>query len=426
MSRHLRIRLITLTTLLMVMLLASCSDPSSPLRSEEPLSSSSFSKDRNCPITSFDAPGQGLRAAGTGLRAAGTVGGFIISDLNKPPIANTSPKEVATSYLSSFSHYPATEKVGIIVLDQFRYDGVDAFTLRPSILDLIDAAQSGPKDLKEVFWTLRASGDISHGALVLSHINAILSASPDTYLVSASPDLYEFQRGQATIYVKAVDMQDMNTDNMVPALEGAFEDLGNYGVERFAVNMSFSLVPCKLLKDAERAGYDHLDNYLSVLAFASGKSQDELIGDFGDQVDPSSDPFITYLAKMTHEGAENTVLVSAAGNFQRDYPMYPALAENVVSVSSFDFNAAKFSAFSNFGEVMAPGWLFHIADPISLLATKNISYAGTSFAAPAATAYAAFDLAQPSPRCFDYRTNALLNPSMYKNTPLKDAVYSCP
>lgn len=91
--------------------------------------------------------------------------------------------------------------------------------------------------------------------------------------------------------------------------------------------------------------------------------------------------------------ADALIHVAAAGNFGSPYPLYPAAAPNVIAVSSMDFTAGSFntsprSAFSNRGQVMAPGAAFELISTNEM----TVAYAGTSFAAPVVSLYSALDV----------------------------------
>ena len=421
--------LFTLIVLVGLGLLTSCTTFSDIHRGDSMLSATNFPTG-NCAITSFDAPGQGLRMAGSGLRMAGSglrmagsVGGLFISDTSIP-FPTVSPQEVS-SYLSPFSDKVTPDTaIGIVVLDQFRHNGTAAYTLGNNVEDLVFAAQKGQASLNKTFENLKRSGEISHGALVLSHLNSMLGSLEDASFVSQPRDdtfIFSF-RGQ-TMVVKAVDIAGMNTDAMVPALDNALTTLDyDYGITKVAVNMSFALVPCRVLQAAQDQGFSSLDEYLEALA-ATGElgTMDEILGSFGDEIDPVSDSFIIRL----NDYDENLAYIASAGNFARDYPMYPALADNVLSVSSHDFDSGLLSNFTNYGEVSAPGELFNIDDTVTGISNSYIAYAGTSFSSPEMTLFAALDLSQKIPGCFEHSPNDLLKPGVYNNPQLEKAIGAC-
>ena len=377
---------------------------------------------RNCPVTAFDMPGQGLRAMGSGLRAMGSVGGLLVSHPDSP-LPSQNP-QAAARYLNRYSDFDASKEVAIIILDEFSFDGVNAYTLSPDIRLLTRAAVLGEETLQSSFMKLRRKGKISHGALVLSHLNGLLAASPDTSFIKRVDDTtFLFERKGKRIIVKLADVRDLDTDAIYPALQGAFSDLSaNYGVENVVVNMSFSLVPCQILENARAEGFDTLEQYLNVLADALGTEPDALMLELSNLVDPTKDTLLGKLNNLLGTG----VLVAAAGNYQGSYPMFPAASPEVVSVSSFDLPSFKFSRiFSNAGEVAAPGYLFRVYDPVTGLRINNLAYAGTSFSAPAVSLFSAFDLAQANPRCFTSNAATDLATGTFSNTPLHRAVNRC-
>ena len=116
--------------------------------------------------------------------------------------------------------------------------------------------------------------------------------------------------------------------------------------------------------------------------------------------------------------------VASSGNFALDYPLFPAAWDSVVAVGSQDatlpsgFGVSK-SAFSNSGQVLAPGALYELSR--STDGQQVAAYAGTSFAAPVVSLFTALDLMRDTPRCVPPSTSQLTDEDDAGNTPLPAA-----
>ena len=423
-----------------VLLLASCSTTSenvSLIKLGAP-NTSDYGGKGNCAMTSMDAPGQGLRAMGSGLRAMGSglramgsVGGLFITESGDSFVGSSNPSDVA-SYVSNLGSsglipFSPKDSVGIIVLDKFSNDDTaPTYSLGHDLINLIDAAASSPQDLKDQFESLRLSGQISHGALVLAHMHAILEAMPGVSfeaMLDESSFVYKLGKGHQLV-IKAVDVTGLTTEQMINPLQNAIGFLADNGVSNYATNMSFTLVPCDVLLEENWSNNYTLEDYLLELE-DEGIDADAFLVDVSSDFVNGSDPLLTFIA---NEGSGTGHYVASSGNYNHNYPMYPALADDVLSVASHDLNAPKNSLvtnsdyFSNSGEVAAPGWLFGIYDPISGVEIPEISYAGTSFASPATAIYTAFDLAQGAPECHAGEESDLIHSGKYFNWELDYAI----
>lgn len=439
-----------------ILLLASCSaTPQAPQPQLEITANSSYLKDwankflksyqgdeyRNCVATSFDVPGQGLRAAGSGLRAAGSglraagsVGGLFIHEANSL-VKNYSAQDVS-NYLKNFADYSASETVGIIVLDQFSFNTgknrVSAYSVGPDVYTLVDAVSVSEDALENTFTSLRASGQLSHGALVFEHTQEIVDGLPNTTPAWSNryyKDEKTFYRNGQRIVVKAVDVKDFDTALVASTLEDAIRNLEAKGITKISINMSFSIVPCALSELAR--DYNNIEAYLENIeaeAEAAGEDfdADSFISQLSWLTARTNDPLLASINTNYGQGIwdrGNVAVIAAAGNYSSSIPLLPALAPDVVSVSSFDFPKYTASSFSNKGEVAAPGWVFRLDN-----STKGrlISFAGTSFSSPAVSVYAALDLAQTSPKCFSNNSPSdLLSYGDYSFKKLDDVVARC-
>lgn len=388
---------------------------------------------QNCIATPFDVPGQGVRAMGSGVRAMGSVGGLLISNPNSF-IKNATPREVGT-YLQGFSSYKSADNVGIIILDQFSYEykaGMRAYAygLGSGIYELINAAQAGNNALKAKFSELRRRGQISHGALVFEHTQEVLEALPGVTASWAnrySKTLKTYYHDGKRLVIRAVDVADLDTANIASSLETAMTSLRRSGIDKFSVNMSFSIVPCALSELA--AKYGSIEDYLDAIEAGDNDNSfdaDEFMNLMSWLTARSNDPLLRLFVNNYGQGIwqrEDIALIAAAGNFGGAFPLLPGLAQDVISVSSFNFPTYELSSFTNRGEVSAPGWVFRVDN--STLG-RLISYAGTSFSSPAVAVYAALDLSQAYPQCFSNgQPSDLLSFRSYGNKKLKDAVANC-
>ena len=400
-------------------LLASCDSVPEPKKLNN--TDTQFLKE-NCALTAMDAPGQGLYMSGTGLYMSGTIGGLNIS--NQPEPSSDYPIN-AMSAVPNLESFSAHRNVGIIVADKFSTPGGDpAYSLGGDLAQLVDAAQYGQAALEATFNDLQASGQLSHGALVMAHLHALLEAAPDTSSeYSDGEGIFVYKRGYHTLALKAVDVSGVNSADMVGLIDAAQGELaqsnylGTGGIDVYVVNMSFALVPCEVLSPKNWEGNDSLEAYLAELEAAGIDPDTYLLGEAA-RVD-ESDPLVTFLNDLP--GGEGHA-VASAGNYGGDAPMYPALAPDVLSVASSDLQTGAFSGFSNYGEVAAPGWLFRIRDPASGVDVPEISYAGTSFSGPLVALYAALDLAAKEPQCYDSKPAELVSDGIYDNVALADAI----
>ncbi len=429
-----------------ILLLASCSaTPQTPQPQLEIAANSSYLSNwaekflkhyqgddyRNCVATSFDVPGQGLRARGSGLRARGSVGGLFINDANSF-VKNYSAQDVS-NYLKTFGDYSASDTVGIIVLDQFSFDTgkkrVSAYSVGSDVYKLVDAVSISEDALEDTFRNLRATGQLSHGALVFEHTQEIVDGLPNTTPAWSNryyKDEKTFYRNGQRIIVKAVDVKDFDTDLVASTLIQAISNLEAKGITKISINMSFSIVPCVLSELAQ--DYDSIESYLESVEAEAGDDfdADTFISQLSWLTSRTNDPLLETINKNYGQGIwdrGNVAVVAAAGNYSSSIPLLPALAPDVISVSSFDFPTNTASSFSNKGEVAAPGWVFRLDD-----STKGrlISFAGTSFSSPAVAVYTALDLAQDSPKCFSRNSPSdLLSYRDYSFKKLDDVVARC-
>jgi hypothetical protein len=239
-------------------------------------------------------------------------------------------------------------------------------------------------------------------------------------------ELYKLAEGNLVLV--GVDTEGFSTatiDLRIPQAIGVFESASTLGTEpipatdRFVLNLSFGIVPCRgvvpdlaeyidyltdpdlqvLRDELERTGVGDVDH---TLAWYLAPPIDEIYppGHFPGQSDLSflsGDPLYARFKAYADDSSRKVISVGAAGNFRGyGYPLAPALWPTVVSVSA-DYQEVDGGCFqgvplvgprnpdlfSNPGEVQMPG--DH---------DTECSVAGTSFAAPRLSFQAARHLLQ--------------------------------
>jgi hypothetical protein len=359
----------------------------------------------NCPVDEFRIPGERPRARGV----AGGIGVLNASypgaptALGYPTGTGNYVKNVAALYGTS------SRDVALIVLDDF---GSGVYKLDKAVYDLstLSFPTGDPLSraiaIEEALNELQTLGKLSHGALVLNHINALLVAGGYT-IANATVDSVLFKNPVSGKYilVKAINTEGFNTSMFAPRLEAAFLELRSSGYSSMAINMSFAIVPCSVRNDFanNRASYPTLEKYAEEVASINGVALDTVFRTIRRPV--SNDLLYAVIrgeAQVPPIPGETRVYVAAAGNYGLTYPMFPAAWPEVISVSSHDIGAG-FSDFSNRGEVMITGAWFRLSNPALLNGgfgnSPKVVYAGTSFAAPAVSVFTAYDLASSVPEC---------------------------
>jgi hypothetical protein len=383
---------------------------------------------KNCPADDFDIPGQGYRAQGS----SGGLAVLTEPPYTKMPTAVGSPQSVGTNIYtlanSSASGIPKNN-VTILVVDDFNGDvargeasvyqlGADVFAL-PG-LGLPKKLSLRLSELDKELGRLETTKQISHGAVVINHINALIMGTGQ-YTLSKNAITngeVEFRHivSSQFIKVRAVDTEDLDTDAIMPNMQAAI--LGALAeTNRVVVNMSFSIVPCNVKDDfaANRATFPSFELYSNAVALANSalKGSAETQAHFLKRVrqaliTPMPNDLVHDLitdAVVIGVGEEQRLIyVAAAGNFGLTFSMYPAAWENVLSTSANNFGTRPVkSAFSNYGEIMMTGSWFRLTNPAGIngpfLDAPSVVYAGTSYAAPDLTVFSALDLSLPTPHC---------------------------
>jgi len=376
----------------------------------------------NCAASEFARPGQGLQAVGAGLQAVGAVGGLFIGDASQFASSATTTDAVAAQLWGGLAAASFDHSVALLVVDDFG-----------GVFDLPSALfGTGPIDLQ----ALVDDGLLSHGSLVLHQLRELAAAAlPDfsTYsgtnpYIDNDPYFKFHDRKGHYLMIQAVDVAGLDTDYVAQRIRKAIDFIGGNGVIGFrhlVINMSFAVVPCAVVSDAAASGstrdIPNFEAYVAALASANGigvQYLDQLGQLVSTPVSLADEPLFDYLDCPLPMGAgedkrcdgkgtdlydEPTVTsmvhVAAAGNFGNDYALYPAAWPTVVSVASLDavgsgYGAAR-SSFSNAGTVSAPGNMFALTSSQG----RTVAYAGTSFAAPVVSLFAALDQMLEAHQC---------------------------
>jgi hypothetical protein len=368
----------------------------------------------------LSAVGAGFSAVGAGFSAVGAVGGFLVIDLEEVPFPiDTTTIDLmnpgdAGQLVTNIAGLTTSglNKVAILVVDDFKFGEVEVYELPGKLLN---EKFMNEDEVNNLFVGLIENKQLSHGALVLHHMLELVKGAGyevfNNQLDNAGRYI-EFKPVNGNgpmLLVQAVDTEGFNTDQIPNKIKASLERVTSLGYSHAVVNMSFAIVPCVVQKDfaASRPGIgditDFLD-YLIALARSNGINYDVSAEEF-DQLVTSplgTDPLITYLDNpvpfLNNSEILSLVHVASSGNFGNNFQLLPAALPSVIGVGSVNKIAGGFggpSWFSNDGEVMAPGALQRLNNK----GRFAISYAGTSFAAPAVALFTARDLAQFDPRC---------------------------
>jgi hypothetical protein len=361
----------------------------------------------NCPIDDFRIPGE--RA-----RLHGSTGGIAVLNAGYPgiPTALTNPASTANYLKNTAALYGSPSRnVALVILDDFGPGiyklGQDVYNL-PALSFPTGDAVSRAIAIETRLEELQTLGKLSHGALVFNHVNTLLVAAGYTVAdrsLSGDSVLFKNPTTGTYVFVKTVNTEGFGTSTFAPRLEAAFSTLRASGYSHIAINMSFAVVPCSVRTDfeANRAMFPTFESYAQKVAAINGVTLDTAFRTIRRPV--ANDRLYLTLqggGQVPPLQGETRVYVAASGNYGLNYPMYPAAWPEVISVSSNDAGAGR-SDFSNKSEIMLTGAWFRLTNPASLNGgfgnTPQVVYAGTSFSAPAASVFTAYDLAIATPHC---------------------------
>lgn len=383
----------------------------------------------NCPVDEIEIPGEGYRIKGT-------VGGLAIAP-NPPGVTPVSPFAVGPQISAQAA--PGTEQAAIIVVDDFNGNAGQpgVYFIDQQEGSTLAGLQSGATEAEVE--ALETNRQYSHGALVFNHTLALLNAADQgaagnaANRLAAVPSLRRFEIEVFTptersplvvpvvvfprlgVTVAALDTQGFATEVIAPRLQATIRTLADQqDISRFAVNLSFGLVPCSVLADfgASRRPDPtfkltfeaYLQAVLGANRLDANRFRDDLVNILTTPV--GTDPLLTGAdAEPGRSGAAEISYLAAAGNYGLPYALFPGYWSEFVAVSAQDAAAtppAK-SDYSNTGEVLMPGGYYTLTaynpESESFIDYPNIRLAGTSFAAPALSVFTALDFTGATPRC---------------------------
>lgn len=286
------------------------------------------------------------------------------------------------------------DNVIIVVLDDFQY-GYE-FSFDPGF------------DAEQVLQ------NISHGALVMAHVNTLVRESGYTIDPNAQKEGTVWTKNGKNAQVVGVQLKGISSDGyIVFDLEEFRNQIAPYmdlpDDTSAVMNMSWVILPCRRVAELA-AHFDESDlptfqDYLNALRLATEATSlawDE--SRLSNLLDPVS--FATDHTDRLMDGVAVTFIASS-GNQGLDFELFPAAFPDVISVGArgpHSSGAAR-EAYSNAARVLATGGWFPLAyleDSADVL-PDGLAYAGTSFAAPSMSVLAAL-LADD---CVDVRNDEL-------------------
>ncbi len=372
----------------------------------------------NCPINEVVVPGEGYHVKGG-------VGGFAVAP-NPPGITPVSPFDVAPQITAQAAPGLAAQ-AAIIVVDDFNggegQDGVFFIDQQEgSTLAGLQGATTEEERaaLEAEVAALEANRQYSHGALVFNHTLALLGASdPNPELsgirvsVTGEDAVISLQSvvfPRLGVTVVALDTNDFDTEGIGPRLQATIRALvEQQGISRFAVNLSFGLVPCSVLTDIKASRQPDLtfEDYQQEVLDENrldAEFRDDLVNILTTPV--GTDPLLTGVdANPEQLNGVDVSYLAAAGNYGLPYSLFPGYWSEFVAVSaSATLDAqVKDANYSNTGEVLMMGGYYTLTayDPRTetFVDYPNIRIAGTSFAAPALSVFTALDFTNEPPGC---------------------------
>lgn len=384
----------------------------------------------DCAVSGFELPGQEYRILGAGgpFAVAGGPDGVVDPGL----VATPGQVSVQIRALDAFTlpQGPVT----IVVLDDFDSgDGttyrVDASAVQNALSTALAALPAGSdadaRDaaLADAASQLEASGQLSHGGLVVEHLLAVLrSLGGVERTVDDQTTEVTFNETDATVTVRSVDLGGglQRVSDVRDRVAAAVAEV-RANQQPVVVNMSFAAVPCDMRSGfaANRARFPTFESYLRALADID-LNRTLLEGRFDLRLTPAAtailmgavitrpvadDALALYLGDQGRD--PNVRYVAASGNYSLPYALVPAAWPEVLGVGSRDvaknpLDAASVSSFSDRAEVVAGGAFFALAgltDPQGAPSLPAFVYAGTSFASPAVAVLVASDLSGQPPLC---------------------------
>lgn len=390
-----------------------------------------------CVAHELNTYGQGLYLSGSGLYLSGSTGGMVRGSVTFTDPELHHPNTTLPSYTvgqvvgraeARPLHLPADlypfllgrrleADVVIVVADDF----AGKFRL-PPVLNTPLASQVTMAQIESMV----DDGELTHGALVMHHVNAAIASlgtfEPATAAHADDRTVWVDPSTGKRLAVVGLDLTsvsggpEISTSAVAEALgggvRGVLDDLdayfaagGSWDPQGVVINMSWVFLPCATVaafidnKDA----FDSLERYLDALGVDVAAHGIDLVMAAMNAV---NDPALVRLLGVDPQRPEYPVqdfaFVAAAGNFSLPYSMLPAGWPAVVSVAVQDEGHVFPGRYSNVGDVTMPGeWVtFQPLYRLELLGEGTLlSYAGTSYAAPLVSLYAALDMASGQPQC---------------------------
>ncbi len=353
----------------------------------------------NCIVNELEMPGQRWRIAGSS-------GGFTTTNLfdGDSPVNWSLSQGVRTnssyfnSYYAKAGQYPRSGRTAILIVDNFyeNSSGQTTYKLGSGVFSLGNESSDAQFDV--ALDNLEKQGALSHGALVFNHANAVMNELADYYYSWGNRKVVYYNRGN--IHLEAVNLDNDRSDKVFDRTVTAINNVAARGYTNIVVNMSFALVPCDVKDNflENEAKYSSFEEYVEAVWKANEnnsnlnsfeKSLQSITLAIATPID--GDPLAELASiKIPRNPKAQLQIVAAAGNYNLDYPMYPAAYSNIKDVRSLDATMSMFSYkksfFSNAGKYKAIGAWHLLENPNNLNgnyadATK-LMYAGTSFAAP--------------------------------------------
>ena len=401
-----------------------------------------------CLAHELSTPGQGAYISGSGAYISGSVGGLVLGAVELPnagggtmtidsyPVADFLPTSASQSpYQASgnellrdlLARLPAGDQaVVILVADDFErgiYEVPEAlFSLDSQKVSALDTAYAtaNPSDpLPPESRPLRAvlaEYPVSHGALVLHHLNALIAATEQYELTSDKPVegnyVWSSLSSGSQLIVRALDLSAaaeaedgarfarIESENIAAAVATAIRRL-DPDHTAVIVNMSWVLLPCATVEGfiAAKAEFSTMREYLAALELANAGFTELGTGDEFNRnalqllaAAGMTDPLFG-LANLSPANAA-LIFVAASGNFGMTYQMLPAGWPFVLGVGSPRDDRPP-PPFANASEVSAPGAWFKLQPwrPGQTTGSETLSYAGTSFSSPLLALFLAVDVA---------------------------------
>ena len=379
-----------------------------------------------CVAHELNTPGQDLYLSGSTLYLSGSTGGMVRGSITfqDPDLVhpNTTLVPLTVDKAIARAGRPATRPflrdqvmatdVVIVVADDF---SGGRYRLPAQLEDPVAATTT----LAEIDGLI-AAGELSHGALVMHHLNvAIASLGGFTVDASALGDgltvWVQGATGQRLVVV-GLDLSQVTgsplitADDVLTALNDGVRGVVDEAKqvshpEGVVVNMSWVFLPCKTIEDflANRNAYRTFEDYLKAIGVdLTNQSLTDVVAQLASVVHPGLEAVLDGEGRVPDFGVPGRALVAAAGNFSLPWQMLPAGWDQVVGVAVQAEPRAFPGRYSNVGEVTLPGeWnQFEPLTPEGALGAGTLlSYAGTSFAAPIVSLYAALDMASQQPVC---------------------------